>query len=127
MTKQEVVALRGRLEPMLKEIESKLGCKIDLGSCKFSDVAEFKLICSPIRQDGTVVSKEAGDYRRYHKVYGLPEDGVGRTILVNGQRWTIAGLLPKCRKFPVSVVDDKGRRMKTTTSAVLRGLSSVSS
>lgn len=120
MTKLEAIALRNRLEPMLKDIESDLGVKITLGPCKFGDVAEFKLICAPIGQDGTVVSKEAEDYRRYHSLYNLPEDGVGKTVVVNGRKCIVAGLLPNCRKFPILVIDSDGRRFKTTRSILQR-------
>lgn len=69
------------------------------------------------------VTAEADDWKRYAKMFGLPEDGMGCTFSSNGRSYTIIGIRPARPKYPVlaSCVED-GKRYKFSAADVVRHL-----
>jgi hypothetical protein len=46
-------------------------------------------------------SKEAADFRLLAHNYGLDPDAVGKDIVVDGEAFTITGMRPRSRKYPI--------------------------
>lgn len=102
MTKDQVKTLREKLQCVLDEASESLGYRLKLGNATFSATATFKLECSPLRADGTAVSKEAEDYKRNARLYRMDPEWLGREFTTSGGRvYRLTGLALKSRKFPI--------------------------
>lgn len=53
------------------------------------------------REDGTVETREAQDFRQFASMFGLKSEWFGRTFTANGQQFKITGLAIKSRRMPV--------------------------
>lgn len=49
-------------------------------------------------------------WERYAESFGLPKDGLGQTFESRGEKWTVVGLQPNRRRFPVVATNAAGRR-----------------
>ena len=68
--------------------------------------------------------QEAQDFRQYADVFGLKPDDLGRTFLDRGRRFTIVGLLPRSRSYPILAQNDRGTRYKFSVETVKAGFNS---
>ena len=118
--KTSLRALRPAIESALKDAGIE-GVAFRLGSATYSpgSNATFKLEVSLVKQDGTVATKEVTDWNRYAPLDGLPKDGIGKTVTINGRQVTITGYKPRRHKYPYSGTIN-GRSFKFTRSQVQR-------
>lgn len=102
--KPSLKVLRPAIEKALNDAGIE-GVTFRLGSATYSpgSHATFKLEVSQINQDGSVETKDAAEYHANAKWFGLPEDGLGKIIVLRGDRYEIVGLAPRSRKYPVLV------------------------
>ena len=102
MDREKANAIRAALEPLFGGVERALSVKFKIGNISYDPAgghASVKLEVADVRADGTVVSKEAEDFKRLAPVYGLPSDALGKSVVYAGKPMTIIGL-PKCSRFP---------------------------
>lgn len=119
MTKEQVKALREKLQCVLDEASESLGYVLKLGNATFSATATFKLECSPIKTDGSVVSKEAEDYKRNARLFQMDPEWLGENFIVGGRIYRLTGLSVKSRRFPILAVEvDSGKTYKLPEGVV---------
>lgn len=121
LTKKQVVQLRAKLQGMFDEFEQLFGWRIKLGNCTYLDVANFKLTASLLQPDGSAISKEEADFKRYAAKYGL-EGQLGKTFAYQGKHYKITGAKPGNRKSPILAQRTDGRMFKFPAEAVRRFL-----
>ena len=112
--------LRPELETVLGALEDTHGLKATVGNAKYtSGSVTFQVTLAVVTEDGTVRSPEAEAYKAFASMYGLPEDGLGKTYAdYTGRRFRVTGLNTRRGKYPVLVEDLQGKRFKQTAEAV---------
>lgn len=100
LTKQQVLAFRGKLQDLLDEFGPAFGFQAKVGSCRYGDIATFKLEIAPIMPNGEAVKKEEADFARFAAGFGL-EGQLGKTFKSRGKTFKVSGLKPGNRRYPV--------------------------
>lgn len=86
------------IEKALGEVGKKHGVAIKRGNGTYADdYATLKLDMSVVQEDGTPLTKEAADFKRYATIYGFQAEDLGRTFTQNGKKWIIRGWKPAAR------------------------------
>jgi hypothetical protein len=78
--------------------------------------------------DGTVVTKEAADFKRYaFDGYwdGLTGSNLGDKITINGEVLEIVGAKPRSRKYPILCRKTNGRTYKFPAITVARAIAAA--
>lgn len=107
--------LRHELESTLKEFGSKYGLTIDVGSIRFSDedfTTKVKVSCG---SSGDAAKRE---FERYAWKFGLKKDDYGRDFTHGGTRFTVVGIKPRSRRYPIIGVNGNGTRYKFPASVL---------
>jgi len=112
MTKNEAKNILARIEAELPALGQKLGLKLTPGRASYGDTVELKIEAAPILADGSAISKEAEDFKRYAMDYGLEPSDLGRTFDSNGWTFTLTGLRPGRPKFPLLARRSDGKIFK---------------
>ena len=117
--------LRERLDAALVGLGEELGVSIRAGHISFSPGnANVKLEVAVILPDGTVQTEEIEDFQALAELYGLKKGDLGRTFQKGSHAYTISGMKPKSRKYPILATRDDGRRFKFPVSTVKAALAS---
>lgn len=104
--------IKKRLETAVKPLGEEMGVAIDLGSCTFyTNNCRFQLKVSVLDPDGKAITEEREAFRNNAKLFGLEPDDLGKEFTFRGQLYTICGLKPKSRKYPVIARSDTGQRL----------------
>ena len=112
MTRQKAKDLRELIQNALNGVAGPAGVDIRVGNCRFGTDATFQVIVSEVAADGTVKTREADDFRMLASSYGLEPEDLGRSFRSNGDRYTIAGLKPRSRKYPILAKRGDGKIYK---------------
>ena len=118
MTKQQVIALRAKLDTALAAISKEVGYKLSLGSCRFGEVATFKLEAAPINGDGKVASQAEADFCALASIYGLKPEDLGKKFSLQGSIFTVTGLNSRRPRFPVDARRADGKTFKLPADTV---------
>ena len=113
--------VQAALSDALKKVGEAFGVEFKVGGGRFSPT---RFAC---RLDVTIAGaepQEAQDFRQYADVFGLKPGDLGRAFLDRGRRFTIVGLLPRSRSYPVLAQNDRGTRYKFPVEAVKAGFNS---
>ena len=109
--------IRAALEP----IASKWGIQLDYGGSSFlPDKATIKVIA--FIPSAEAPSPDAAEFKRYATVYGLEPGDLGRSFNHHGHQFTITGLAPKSRRFPVVCEREDGKGFKFPVRTILLAL-----
>jgi hypothetical protein len=102
-TRPELKRLDEDIDKHLEQIGKKFGIHLKRGSGRFSpDNFSFKIEASIIGKDGTVATREAKDFERYAKMYGLNPKDLGKTFEDwDGKEFEIVGLTTRSPKYPI--------------------------
>lgn len=92
----------------LKSVETKFGVKIQVGGGTFNDT-EFSTKLRISLGDVDVAKK---DWERYCRSFGLKPEQFGSTFESNGTTYTVCGIKPRAKRFPVIGVNANGTRYK---------------
>lgn len=93
--------IRPALDAKLEELSKELGIQITAARATYDpdgQAGTFKLELAMISESGEVISRERQDYDKYCSLYGLPEGGLGREVIIYGERLKIAGLRMRAPK-----------------------------
>ena len=120
MDRQKVLSIRDKLNEVLKEAGKDLGVELRLGNCTYyNNNATFKLEVAEIGEDGEVHTKEAEDFRARAFMYGLQPEDLGKDFRdFTGKKFTITGLKPRSKKYPILAKDEDGETYKLPTEMV---------
>ncbi len=110
-------ALRPEIEHAILTVMDDHGLSAELGNASYSaDKATFKL--NIVTGDGSEAKEK--EWNMYARMFDLPENLIGKSFKNKGRTFTIVGIAPRSRKFPVLVERDDGREFKFKTSAAMR-------
>lgn len=124
LSKQTLPGIRQKLQEALGPIARELGLVAELGNCKFtSGNCTFQLKLAVVGADGIVHTREREDFMRLCGRYTLEPEDFGRKFRTGGREFTICGLLPKCRRYPILATRDDGAQVKFNAIDVCRALS----
>ncbi len=115
--------IRKRLEAAVKPLAEELGVVIDLANCTFkTNNCRFQLKVAVLDPDGKAMTEESESFRSSAKLFGFEPDDLGKEFMYRRQSYTICGLKPKSRKYPVIGQSDNGKNYKFACQTVLRAL-----
>ncbi len=121
--KSTVQYISKRLQAVLTPLAKELGVMIDLGSCTFqTSNCRIQLKVAVLDPDGEPVTEEADAFKRSAKLFGFEPADLGTELIVQGQSYTICGLRPKSRKYPVIARAGNGKDYKFACRTVLQAL-----
>jgi hypothetical protein len=111
------------LKTAVKPLEKELGVTIDLGNCTFrASNCRFQLRVSVLDSSGKPITEETDSFRSNAKLFGFEPDDLGKEFTLQGQSYTICGLKPKSRKYPVIARSGDGKNYKFACRTVLGAL-----
>ena len=93
--------IRPALDAKLKELSDELGIQITTGNANYDANGlngGFKLKLAIVGENGVVETPERTAYRDYHRLYGLPENGLDQTIVLSNRTFRVAGIRLKASK-----------------------------
>ena len=123
LDKPTVQYIRKRLQTVLTPLAKELGVSIDLGSCTYqTSNCRIQLKVSVLNPDGEPVTEEADAFKLSAKLFGFEPTDLGAEFVVQGQTYTICGLRPKSRKYPVIGRSVNGKDYKFASRTVLKAL-----
>jgi hypothetical protein len=89
------------------------------GTARYTDVS----LTIPITLELTDTSGEPlqakSDWSVYSFMYGLPIDALGKSFVDGGHQFTITGIAPKSRRFPVLVKRADGKTFKYPADRIM--------
>jgi hypothetical protein len=102
--KKTLKALREDMNQVLKAIEIQYGIKVHVGNASFTDnEVTFKTKCNTVGEGGTVITKEAQNWKLYAELNGVGQFSVGDRITIQGKVFEITGWNTRARKSPVMI------------------------
>jgi len=123
LDKLTVTHIAKRLTTAVKPLAKELGVAIDLGSCTFgASNCRFQLKVALLDSSGKAITEDIDCFRSNAKLFGFEPDDLGKEFAYQGQSYTICGLRPKSRKYPVIAQSDNGKNYKFPCRSVLGAL-----
>jgi len=123
LDKPTVRYIRKRLQAAVEPLAKELGVAIDFGSCSFqTSNCRIQLKVAVLNPDGEPLTEEADAFRRSAKLFGFEPADLGAEFVVQGHTYTICGLKPKSRKYPVIARAGNGKDYKFACRTVLQAL-----
>ena len=123
LDKLTVQHIRKRITAALGPLAKELGVAVDLGNCTFGPSnCRFQLKVALLSSDGEAITEEADCFRNNAKLFGFEPDDLGRKFTFRGQSYTIYGLKPKSRKYPIIAQSGNGKNYKFPCRTVLEAL-----
>lgn len=118
-TKPTLRSLRIEMDAALKAVMDKHGISHKIGNMSFNG-GEFttSLTVSAGSQDEVIKNT----FDLYCSDYGLKPSDLNREFTSNGKTFTITGIKPNRRKYPISGVGAQGGKYKFSAEQVVRGL-----
>ena len=119
LNSQSMNAMRTDIEAALKEIAKKFELKsLQLGTGSYSRDGKFHF-----RIDGVTDTPEATQSdSQIAGLLGLPDDIVGKEIILQSRSFTVERIDERKPKNPVIIKDGRGMRYKITVANALQGL-----
>ena len=119
--KHNLQDLREVIEAALIVASEETGLDMQLGGCRFSsNSATFKLEVKTLDEEGRAFDEGAANFKVFAADFGLIPDDLGKTFTSARTTYTICGLKPKNRKYPIIARKSSGRTFKFSASMVQR-------
>lgn len=121
MDKQKAKLIRNAAETALAAVAEQFGVVITYKGGSFDPgqlTAKFEF--AEVASDGVAQTREATDFKRYAKSFGLEPDLLGTSFSYSGDHYTIVGMKPRAPKFPVIAERTDGKRFKFPADVVSR-------
>jgi hypothetical protein len=123
LNKPTVKYIGKRLRAAVKPLAEELGVTMDVGNCTFqASNCRFQLKVAVLDPNGQPVTEEMECFKTNAKLFGFEPDDLGKEFSFQGQSYTICGLKPKSRKYPVIARSGNGKNYKFACRAVLEAL-----
>jgi hypothetical protein len=126
ISKDQCKAIDADVRAALASVMEKHGLEMTKTSSAYGMSYGFKFDAVPQAEDGATYnpnSPEAQTYEILAESYGLPADGLGKTVRMMGKTFTIIGLNHRAPKFPVLArCEEDGRNYKLSAPSVVRNL-----
>lgn len=115
--------IRKRLETTLKPVAKELGVVINVGNCTFQKRnCRFQVKVAVLDSDGKPMTEETESFNDNARLYGFEPDDMKREFVCRGKTYTLCGLNPKSRKYPIIAKGDNGKEYKFPCRVVLKAL-----
>jgi len=114
MDKQKIKQLRSAIQAAIKPLEAEHGVAFEIGSAHYNSTGcKFKFEVLDAQESGSQgMDFMELSFRRGCDEYGLRPEDFGKSFQAHGETFTISGLKPKNRKFPVIATDKDGSSYK---------------
>ncbi len=109
----------------LKPLEHRFGISFNRKGGSFSDTSyTMKIEMAVVAQDGTVLSREAEDFKKYCGTYNLEVSDLGGIfVAMDGEKYRVKGLASRSHKYPILAERlSNGRTYKLGERTVQMGL-----
>ena len=121
--KAKTVIVAKEATAALQAVAEKYGLSVSYHGARYSATnANMKFEFATIGENGAVQTSGVSEFEVYAKSYGLLPTDLGRSFTSSGHRFKIEGLNVRCRRYPVKVTRDDGKRFKYPVETVVRGL-----
>lgn len=110
--------LRRDIDKALEPIAEKYDLSIHLGNIRFSDYDFNAQLKGEVNDTGNGVSVAEKQFHEYSAHYGLEPDHFGASFKSNGKTFTISGIKPNNRKYPIIAEDERGVSYKFAARSV---------
>ena len=105
--------VNNRIELALSIVAKEFGIDIKTGGSKYTDDnATTKIELRVLDKDGNAFDEDAANFKVFAKDFGLKPEDLGKTFITNFKEYTITGLKPQNKKYPILVVNKKGKCYK---------------
>lgn len=105
--------INNRIESALAVVAKEFGIEIKVGGCSCTDdSATTKVELRVLDKDGNAFDEDAANFKVFAEEFGLKPKDLGKTFITNFTEYTITGLKPRNRKYPILVVNKKGKCYK---------------
>lgn len=112
-------ALTKKIEGAVKAILVEEGMEPGKIRTTYGDLYKFAIEAVPVGAP----KPEESNWQQLASLYGLPADGLGKTIVLSGKLFTITGLNTRARKSPVLLTEKAtGKGYKAPIEIVNRAL-----
>lgn len=104
--------LREKMDPLLKELGGQLGVTFSFGTGTYEpngSSGSLKLIFAANKPDGTAVTKEAADFTKYARAYGLEPTDLGKKFSDGRSTFTIIGLRTRAKVNAIITKNQNGK------------------
>ena len=116
--RQNIRQINSELEAALKQVAEKYGLEVKLGNTRFTgDNFTTKVQVATVGEGGITMSKEATDFNRYKTILGINMD-LGQEFQRSGKTFTIVGLKPRSKKYPILAKCSDGKTYKLPVDLV---------
>ena len=111
------------IEEALKLISAKHGITIEVGNMSYSPTTcNIKLKAVITGEDKSEEAIMKVEWSAKASRYGFKASDFGRSFKIDGKMFTISGVRPKNRSYPIIGTDANGKNYKFTSSMVREGL-----
>ena len=111
--------LRADIDAALKSVAEKHNISLNAGSARYTPTtATFKLEAVTTTIDGEVVEAEKVKFNEFCGKFGIAKDAFGSTFKSNGEVFTICGIKPKAKKYPILAKNNQGTVYKFSRLSV---------
>lgn len=118
--KQNLSKLRESLNAAVSLVEEELGVEVVVGSIKYTDnEATITVKARTISEGGESYDPMKADFLAWCSLFGFSQDDLGKTFTSNGKTFTISGMKPNNRRYPIIATDSDGKAYKFESEGVL--------
>lgn len=98
-----------RIEKTLADLGVELGVAFRVRGGSFTDGNyHAKLEVAVQAADGSAITRESEEFKKYAHLYDLKAEDLGRTFDARGEKLTIVGLRARAQKYPILVRKTNG-------------------
>jgi len=122
MERKDAVKLQNELRAALEKFAQERGLSINLGSGRYG-INDFRTTVTFVQasEDGEQSGAEV-EFRKYTNMFGVSPDAFGKSFIQGRTKYTISGIKPRSRKFPILATTDKGQIFKFPVASINRFL-----
>ena len=118
--KANLKQLRESLNAAVSLVEEEHGVEIVVGNIKYIDhEATITVKVRTINESGESYDPMKADFLAYCSLFGFSQDDLGKTFVNHGKTFTISGMKPNNRRYPLIATDSAGNAYKFEAEGVL--------
>jgi hypothetical protein len=118
--RNKVRLISAEIDAALKDIANRHNIQLTTGGGTFSsNNFTIKVNGSAISSDGSVMTKEAEDFKSHAFLFGLKAEDLGKTFFQGGKMYEIVGCKPRSSKYPIlAQCKNDGKTYKFTANSI---------